>query len=99
MKLQISESAWADLDAGRQFYENQCAGIGAYFLDSLISDIDSLMLSAGAHRIVGGYHRIISKRFPFAIYYCIEGDFVRIRRVLDCRQNPNWIGKQLRKRN
>jgi plasmid stabilization system protein ParE len=95
MKLQISDRAWADLDAGRQFYENQSPGVGSYFLNSLFSDIDSLFVSAGVHNIVGGYHRIISRRFPFAVYYKMEGEYIRVRRVLDCRRNPIWIRRQL----
>ncbi|CAH1904446.1 hypothetical protein NTGHW29_30005 [Candidatus Nitrotoga sp. HW29] len=39
------------------------------FLDTLYSDIDSLTCFAGVHRIVLGYHRLLSKRFPFAVYY------------------------------
>jgi hypothetical protein len=36
-----------------------------------------------------GFHRLLSKRFPYAIYYQIEtGNVVVIFRVLDCRQNP-----------
>lgn len=44
MKIFISESADNDLLKGFHFYENQSVGIGNYFLDSLFSDIDSLML-------------------------------------------------------
>ena len=32
-----------------RFYERQAEGVGAYFLDSLYSDIDSLLISAGNH--------------------------------------------------
>jgi hypothetical protein len=62
---------------------------GEYFLDSLFSDIDSLMLYAGIHRKVFSFHRLLSKRFPYAIYYQIEDDSLVVAyRVLDCRQNP-----------
>jgi hypothetical protein len=32
MRLRILNSALADLDRGRRFYERQSAGLGAYFL-------------------------------------------------------------------
>jgi hypothetical protein len=83
--------------AGFHFYEKQSFGVGHYFLDSLISDIDSLVLYAGTHRQVGGYFRLLSQRFPFAIYYKIEDEVVRVRRVLDCRRDPSWISRQLKK--
>ena len=35
------------------------------------------------------FHRLLSKRFPYAIYYQIEtGSGLVVYRVLDCRQNP-----------
>ena len=49
MNLRILRPALDDLAAGRLFYEAQRAGIGAYFFDSLFSEIDSLILHAGIH--------------------------------------------------
>ena len=89
MKLRLLASAFNDLADGRDFYERQGEDLGGYFLDSLFSDIDSLVLYAGIHRQVFGFHRLLSKRFPYAIYYQIEtGNEVVVYRVLDCRQNP-----------
>ena len=96
MKIRILASASRDLIEGHRFYEKQAAGIGAYFLDSMYSDIDSLMISAGMHSVhFGKYHRLLSKRFPFAIYYRVEDQSVLIHAVLDCRRNPAWIRKKL----
>jgi len=92
MKLWLLTSAFNDLADDRDFYERQGEGLGGYFLDSLFSDIDSLLLYAGIHRQVFGFHRLLSKRFPYAIYYQIEtGNVVVVYRVLDCRQNPRKI--------
>ena len=98
MKLRILDLAEADLINGYQFYELQSAGIGSYFLETLLSDIESLRLHAGIHRKVLGFHRLLSKRFPYAIYYSVNGETVSIWRVLDCRRNPGWIQIQLHKR-
>ena len=70
--------------------------MGAYFLDSLFSDIDALLLYAGIHPKVFGYHRTLSRRFPYAIYYRVEGEDIQVWRVLDCRQNPASITEQLK---
>ncbi|MEO5959490.1 MAG: type II toxin-antitoxin system RelE/ParE family toxin [Opitutaceae bacterium] len=96
MKIAISRSADRDLIAGFRFYESRSPGVGHYFLDSLFADIDSLVLHAGVHRQIAGFHRALSRHFPFAIYYKIEDDTVRVRRVLDCRKDPSWISRQLR---
>lgn len=69
MKIEILDEAQEDLIEGFQFYESRETGIGSYFLDCLFSNIDSLLLFAGIHKLVYGYHRSLSKRFPFAIYY------------------------------
>jgi plasmid stabilization system protein ParE len=97
MKIRILSSAFNDLTKSREFYEKQAPGLGAYFLDSLFSDIDSLALYAGIHRKVLGFHRLLSKRFPYAVYYQIEtGDEIVVYRVLDCRQNPGKVRAALR---
>lgn len=96
MKVVVTQQAQDDLLAGYRFYESQHSGVGQYFLDSLFADIDSLLLHAGAHLRVRGYYRMIAKRFPFAIYYKIEGRQARVRRILDCRRNPVWIHRQLK---
>ena len=69
--------------------------MGDYFLDSLFSDIDSLQIYAGIHSVHFGYHRLLSKRFPFAIYYRVARKTVRVYAVLDCRRDPAWIRERL----
>ena len=88
MKIRILSAASRDLVKGKKFYELQEEGVGSYFLDTLYSDIDSLVLYAGIHRKVGDYFCMLSKRFPYAIFYKIEENEIKIYRVLDCRQEP-----------
>jgi hypothetical protein len=66
LNIRILQSALDDLAHSADFYERQAEGLGSYFTSSLISDIDSLQLYAGIHRIIRGYHRMLSKRFPYA---------------------------------
>jgi hypothetical protein len=67
MRIEILSDAEDDLVAGAKFYERGLAGLGEYFLNSLYSDIDSLLLYAGIHRLIFGFHQALWKRFPFAI--------------------------------
>lgn len=98
MRIRILESAITDLAAGRDFYERQETGVGDYFQDCLFSDIDSLVLYGGIHRQLFGFHRLLSKRFPYAIYDRIKQDVVVVCRVLDCRRDPQrlpgWLGNE-----
>jgi plasmid stabilization system protein ParE len=88
VKIKILPSAIDDLHAARLFYEKQAAGVGDYFFDSLFSDIDSLVLYAGIHRKVYGFYRMLSRRFPYAVYYRMNGDVAVVWRVLDLRRDP-----------
>jgi plasmid stabilization system protein ParE len=98
MKIKILSIALKDLYEGRLFYEKQGEGLGDYFFDALFSDIDSLTLHGGIHRKVFGYHRMLSKRFPYAIYYRLEdAKVVVVYRVLDLRRDPKKIKKFLTK--
>ena len=97
MKIKLLSSAMEDLYEGRLFYEKQGEGLGEYFFDSLLSDIDSLTLYGGIHPQVFGYHRMLSKRFPYAIYYRVEEEsVVVVWRVLDLRRNPRKIRESLK---
>jgi plasmid stabilization system protein ParE len=97
MRIEILSEAENDLIAGAKFYERRGAGLGEYFLDTLYSDIYSLLLYAGIHREMFGFHRSLSLRFPYAIFYRFERDkqLVRVYRVLDLRRDPLWIREQL----
>lgn len=96
MRIRILPSAITDLEAGKDFYESQSPGLGDYFQDCLFTDIDSLVLYGGIHRKVFGFHRMWSKRFPFAIYYRVDGEQVAVvYRVLDCRRDPVRIRRSL----
>lgn len=96
MKVQIRRSALEDLSRGYRFYDMQELGVGAYFFDSVSADIDSLALYAGIHPKIFGYYRMLTRRFPYAIYYGIErNEIVTVWRVLDLRRDPKSIRTSL----
>lgn len=95
MKIKILEEAEQDLIDGFRFYEAQNFGLGQDFLDSLFSDIDSLQLFAGIHPMVFRLSTTPVQKVSIAIYYQVDNDIVRIRAVLDCRQDPKKIQDRL----
>jgi plasmid stabilization system protein ParE len=95
-RIEIAKAAEDDLLEGYWFYEAQQTGIGDYFLNSLYADIHSLTVFAGIHaKAYPGTHRTFSARFPFGIYYVLEGDLATVVAVLDTRQNPSAIRDRL----
>jgi plasmid stabilization system protein ParE len=96
VKVRILPSARRDLAEGGRFYEKHAPGMGAYFLDALFADIDSLILYGGIHPVFfKRFHRMLSKRFPFAIYYQVQEEAVVVYAILDCRRDPAWTRERL----
>lgn len=96
MHIKILDTAINDLYEGRLFYDTLDPNLGEYFYDSLFADIDSLVLYAGIHEKHYGFYRLLSKRFPYAIYYTKDDKTILVFRVLDLRKNPSLIKNELR---
>ena len=95
MNVNISDDAEADIREGYWFYEKQNDGLGNYFRDCIIADIDSLAFYGGIHEVSNGYHRKLASRFPFAVYYKVDTDAVTVVAVLDARRDPSWTRDRL----
>ena len=98
-RIVVLEEAAEDIERGREFYDLQEIGVGDYFEDTILSDIESLGLFHGIHAKHFGFHRLLSERFPFGIYYRETPTATEVFAVLDLRRNPAWIHKKLKRRN
>jgi len=90
----LAEAA-EDIEQARDFYDAQEFGIGDYFADSILSDIESLALYHGIHARQFGLYHMLSHRFPFGIYYRETEREPQDVAVLDLRRDPNWIRKEV----
>ena len=98
MKLEILNLAKFDLLDSFHFYEEQQLGLGSYFLTSIYSDIESLRLYAGIHlKPHRNFHRLLSKKFPFAVYYTVKNETAFVHAIVDCRRDPHWIQEHLQR--
>jgi len=96
IQVRISEDALQDLNEGFLFYEAQEQGLGDYFAACLRGDIEGLGVSAGIHRTVyRDYHRLLSKVFPYGIFYTVEDACAVVWAVVDLRRDPEWIRQKL----
>jgi plasmid stabilization system protein ParE len=95
VEIRLLETAREDLREGWTFYEKNARGLGDYFLDCIQADVRSLKIYAGIHEMSEGFHRMLAKRFPFAVYYHIENENTDVYAILDCRRDPEWIVKRL----
>jgi plasmid stabilization system protein ParE len=96
MHIEILDNAKNDLYEGAIFYESQSYRLGDYFLDSIVSDIESLYIYAGIHSAVFEYYALRAKRFPYTIYYKIEDKAIKVYAVLDDRMEPKKTEKRLK---
>jgi hypothetical protein len=95
----VLEDAAEDIERGRDFYDGQDCGAGSYFVDSIVAEIEDLGLLHGIHSMHFGFHRKLSARFPFGIYYRESSETTEVFAVLDLRQDPVLIYTELNKRN
>ena len=94
--LRIADDALHDLNDGFLFYEAQQPGLGDYFATCLRADIENLRLTAGVHRVVyRDYYRLLSRVFPYGIFYTRQADEIVVWAVLDLRRDPAWIHARL----
>jgi len=94
----VLEEAVSDLNNGRLFYEEKQPGLGDHFRNTLLSDLESLVIYGGIHVKAMGFHRMLSKRFPYAIYYEVKDHGAYVVAVLPMRRDPHWIGGELGER-
>ena len=97
-EIVVLAEAAKDIEAARDFYDAIASGIGEYCVDSLLADIESLRLYSGIHRYSFGLHRMLAKRFPFAIYYREANNQTEVLAILDLRRRPGWLRAELEKR-
>ena len=89
MTLRYTNRSKDDLDIAIAWYEKQRRGLGFEFLDCVEAAIKSILESPKLYRIYySNFRGCIVRRFPFIIFYTIEGDEIVIHSVFDSRQDP-----------
>ena len=96
--IRLLEEARQDLLAGKAFYDKLEPGIGPYFWDSLLADIESLQIHAGVHQRQFDFYRMLAKRFPYAVFYELTPKHITVVAVLPLRRSPDWLADQFRNR-
>jgi plasmid stabilization system protein ParE len=95
MNVELRDEARDDLVTGAVFYGEQSVGLDQYFLKCLREDIKKLETTGGVHEQYSGFHRALSDRFPYAIYYLVSEDVVDVVAILDCRRDPAALNTRL----
>ncbi|HVJ84793.1 MAG TPA: type II toxin-antitoxin system RelE/ParE family toxin [Caulifigura sp.] len=95
-RIVINPLAEQDLQDARRWYEQEQAGSG----EGLVAEVEAVLRriadAAGTHeRIRRDVHLILVKRYPYAIYYRMEGELAVVLSVMHTSRNPREWKRRL----
>lgn len=90
MKLRYTDRSKDDLELAFKWYEKQRKGLGFEFLDCVEMSIKSIFRFPEMYQMsYSNFRGCVIRRFPFSIFYTIEGEEIVIHSVFHNRQDPN----------
>ena len=86
----ISEPAVdLDVEAAFEWYEREQAGLGVDFLDELRATYNRIADGPLKYQeLRGGIRHALFKRFPYTVYFAVEGDIIIVVAVLHASRDP-----------
>jgi toxin ParE1/3/4 len=89
MELRYTERAKIEIDTAMAWYEQQQRGLGLEFLACIETSLKHIQYQPQMYeKLYVNFRRTVVNRFPFSIFYTIEGGTIIIHAVFDNRQNP-----------
>jgi toxin ParE1/3/4 len=92
-KLRVAPRAWKELEAGVAWYEKQRAGLGAefaYAIDEALSDLMTAPERWPLWQADAPYRRRVIHRFPYVLFYAVEGNIVRVVAIAHAKRQPGY---------
>jgi toxin ParE1/3/4 len=83
----IRPKAEADLREARLWYETQRSGLGDELLQEISRAIDLLKENPERPIYYRGFRRSLIRRFPYKLFYRIEGNLVIVFRILHAKRD------------
>jgi len=94
--VRLTSAASADMVSAREWYEQKQVGLGAAFVRAVDGVLDGVGrrpdLFPPAHR---GLRRVLTRRFPYAVYYRIDADAVRVVAILHSAMDLRRLDEHL----
>jgi len=89
MILSYTDRAKDDVELGFEWYEKQRRGLGFEFLDCIEMSVNNILKFPDLYaESYSNFRRCVIRRFPFSIFYTIEGEEIVIHSIFDNRQDP-----------
>ena len=87
----LRPNAESDLQEARAWYEAQRAGLGDELLDDVRRAVRRLETDPERRPFYyRDFRRLLTRRFPYKLFYCVEGDRVIVFRILHAKRNHQW---------
>jgi plasmid stabilization system protein ParE len=90
VRLIYHPDAEAELLEAVRFYERSVPGLGDRFLHEFDAAVAIQEAPGRWHIVEAGVRRYVMRRFPYGIYYRIEGDQLRILVVKHHSRHPDY---------
>ncbi|NJM33445.1 MAG: type II toxin-antitoxin system RelE/ParE family toxin [Rhodomicrobium sp.] len=95
MKLRLRPEAMGDIRAAMAWYEEREAGLAAAFLEQ----IDMLFERIAEHparfpTVYKEFRRAFLRRFPYAVYFLVEGEAIIVFAILHQRRDRALLGER-----
>ncbi len=89
MELFYTDQSRNDIHYAIEWYNKQKEGLGLEFLDCVEAALNRIIRNPKMYEMVyDNIRRCVIRKFPFAIFYSIEGSQIIIHSVFDNRQAP-----------
>lgn len=97
-KIVVRPLAKADLADAYSWYEGEQVGLGKSFLDQIGLALNRIAARPEGYPVVEqDVRRALVRRFPFSIYFRVQGDIVRVIAVIHQRRHPNTWRRRARR--
>jgi plasmid stabilization system protein ParE len=88
-RLVSEPQADLEIEATFHWYENEQPGLGLDFLNELRATYDRIVRGPLKYQeLKSTIRRALVRRFPYAVYFAVEGDFIVVLAVLHASRDP-----------
>ena len=88
-----------DAVAAYEWYESKLVGLGKDFLQTLYSTTEETTLNPLLYQLMHGeIRRRLLRRFPYAVYFTLDGNELVVLGVFHCARDPRSTFEELRRR-
>ena len=87
--IEAEPAVEADVEAAFDWYEGEEPGLGFEFLEELRAAYHRILDHPfGYQELRSGIRRALTRRFPYAVYFAVEGESIVIVAVLSTTRDP-----------